>query len=84
MSRLRVSVNPLKCQAYKRCTAIAPAVFAIGPEGKATVLEADAAPDEEVIKAARSCPYRAITVTVDATNEQIFPPPPRQQSQPPK
>jgi ferredoxin len=77
MSRLRVSVNPLKCQAYKRCTAIAPAVFARGPEGKAMVLQTDAAPDEEVVKAARSCPYRAITVTVDATNEQIFPPLPK-------
>ena len=77
MSRLRVSVNTLKCQAYKRCTAIAPAVFASGPDGKATVLQADDAPDEEVIKAARSCPYRAITVAVDATNEQLFPPLPK-------
>jgi ferredoxin len=82
MSRLRVSVNTLKCQAYKRCTAIAPAVFAIGPDGKATALQPDAAPDEEVIKAARSCPYRAITVTVDATKEQLFPPLPG--PQPPK
>jgi hypothetical protein len=46
------------------------------------VLQADGAPDEEVVKAARSCPYRAITVTVDATNEQVFPPLPK--SQPPK
>ncbi len=82
MSRLRVSVNPAKCQAYKRCTAIASAVFAIGPDGKAVVLQADAAPDEEVIKAARSCPYRAITVADDATNEQLFPPLPK--AQPPK
>jgi len=82
MSRLRVSVNSGKCQAYGRCTAIAPAVFSPGPDGKATVLQPDAAPDEEVVKAARSCPYRAITVTVDATNEQVFPPLPK--SQPPK
>ena len=77
MSRLRVSVNPAKCQSYKRCTAIAPAVFTLNAEGKATASQADAAPDEDVVKAARSCPYRAITVTVDATNEQIFPPPPK-------
>jgi ferredoxin len=82
MSRLRVSVNPAKCQAYKRCTALAPAVFAIGADGKAAVLQSDAAPDEEVVKAARSCPYRAITVAVEATNEQLFPPLPK--SQPPK
>ena len=80
MSRLRVTVNPVKCQAYKRCTAIAPAVFTPGPDGKATVLQTDAAPDEEVVKAARSCPYRAITVFVDASNEQIFPPLPKSQS----
>jgi ferredoxin len=77
MSRLRVSVNPVKCQAYKRCTAIAPAVFAPGPDGKATVLGTDGTPDEDLVRAARSCPYRAITVTVDATNEQIFPPLPK-------
>jgi ferredoxin len=82
MSRLRVSVNPAKCQAYKRCTALAPAVFAIGADGKAAVLQSDAAPDEEVVKAARSCPYRAITVAVEATNEQLFPPLPK--AQPPK
>jgi ferredoxin len=82
MSRLRVSVNSGKCQAYGRCTAIAPGVFTPGLDGKATVLQADGAPDEVVIKAARSCPYRAITVTVDATNEQVFPPAPK--SQPPK
>ena len=81
MSRLRVSVNAAKCQAYRRCTAIAPAVFSVGADGKATVLQADGAPDEELVKAARSCPYRAITVTVDATGEQIFPPLPK--SQPP-
>jgi ferredoxin len=77
MSRLRVSVNPAKCQAYKRCTAIAPAVFTLGPDAKATVLRVDGAPEEEVVKAARSCPYRAITVTVEATNEQLFPPLPK-------
>ena len=79
MSRLRVSVNPVKCQAYKRCTAIAPAVFALGPDGKSTVRQAGGAPDEEVLKAARSCPYRAITVAVATTNEQIFPPVPKSQ-----
>jgi ferredoxin len=79
MSRLRVFVNSSKCQAYGRCTAIAPAVFSPGPDGKATVLQADRAPDEELVKAARSCPYRAITVTVDATNEQVFPPLPKSQ-----
>ena len=74
MSRLRVTVNTAKCQSYKRCAAVAPAVFGIGSDGKATVVHPDGAPQEEVVKAARSCPYRAIAVVAEATGEQLFPP----------
>ena len=77
MSRLRVSVNTTKCQSYKRCAAVAPAVFGIGEDGKATVLHAEGAPRDEVVKAARSCPYRAISVAVEETGEQLFPPRPK-------
>ena len=82
MSRLRVAVNPAKCQSYKRCTALAPAVFALGADGKAGVLDPQAAAQEDVVKAARSCPYRAITVTLEASGEQLFPPLPK--APPPK
>ena len=78
-SRLRVSVNPLKCQSYKRCTALAPAVFALGADGKATVLDPNGTPRDEVVKAARSCPYRAITVVAEDSGEQLFPPLPKSQ-----
>ena len=74
MSRLRVTVNTMKCQSYKRCTAVAPAVFGIGEDGKATVLHAEGASAEEIVKAARSCPYRAITVVAESSGEQLFPP----------
>jgi ferredoxin len=74
--RLRVSVNAMKCQSYKRCTALAPAVFGIGPDGKATVLNSDGASAEQIVKAARGCPYRAISVSREATGEQLFPPQP--------
>jgi ferredoxin len=77
MSQLRVTVNSVKCQSYKRCTAVAPAVFGIGGGGKATVLHQEGASHEEILKAARSCPYRAIAVVVNATGEQLFPPLPR-------
>ncbi len=77
MSRLRVTVNTIKCQSYKRCAAVAPAVFGIGADDKATVLHPEAAPQDEVVKAARSCPYRAITVAVEETGEQLFPPRPK-------
>jgi ferredoxin len=76
MGQLRVTVNPLKCQSYKRCTAIAPTVFAIGVDDKAKAEDADSVPRSEVVKAARSCPYRAITVVVEESGEQLFPPQP--------
>ena len=76
MSRLRVSVNLQKCQSYQRCMAVAPAVFGIGADGKATVLHPEDAPLQQVISAARACPYRAITVARDG-GEQLFPPPPK-------
>ncbi len=78
MSQLKVSVNTSKCQSYKRCAAVAPAVFGIGDDGKATVLHPEEAAQDEILKSARSCPYRAITVAVEGTGEQLFPPPPRQ------
>jgi len=77
MSQLRVTVDTTKCQSYKRCTAVTPAVFGIGVDGKATVLHPDGASQDEVLKAARSCPYRAISVAVEETGEQLFPPRPK-------
>jgi ferredoxin len=74
MSRLRVNVNTKKCQTYKRCMAVAPAVFGLGADGKAAVLHPEGAPQDEVVKAARSCPYRAISVVAEDTGEQLFPP----------
>jgi ferredoxin len=77
MSRLRVTVNTTKCQSYKRCAAVAPAVFGIGNDGKATVLHTEGTPQEEIVKAARSCPYRAITVVEEDSGDQLFPPRPK-------
>ena len=74
MPKLRVSVNTAKCQSYRRCSALAPGVFAVMDDGKASVLDPEGASRDEVIKAARSCPYRAIIVADDASGEQLFPP----------
>ena len=76
---LRVTVNELKCQSYRRCTAVAPAVFGIDADsGKAEVLHGSDTPEELIVQAARSCPYRAITVIDEATGAQLFPPPRKQ------
>ncbi len=73
MTRLRVTVNLAKCQGYKRCAAVAPAVFGITADGKATVLHQEGAAQDEIMKAARACPYRAIAVTAQDSGEQLFP-----------
>ena len=76
---LRVTVNELKCQSYRRCMAVAPAVFGIDANsGKAEVLHGSDTPQDLTVQAARSCPYRAITVVDEATGMQLFPPPRKQ------
>jgi ferredoxin len=71
---IRVSVNTGKCQSYRRCLAVAPALFGIGADGKAEVIHPVDAPRETILKAARCCPYRAIAVLDTDSGEQLFPP----------
>jgi ferredoxin len=71
---IRISVNIVKCQSYRRCLAVAPAVFGIGKDGKAEVLHPAGASRDIILKAARSCPYRAITAVDEDSGEQLFPP----------
>ena len=71
---IRITVDLLKCQAYRRCIAVAPAVFGVGADGKAEVLHSSDIPAENILKGVRSCPYRAITAVDEVTGEQLFPP----------
>ena len=71
---IRVVVNTIKCQSYRRCVAAASAVFGIGKDGKAEVLHPADAPRETLLKAVRSCPYRAITAIDEDSVQQLFPP----------
>ena len=71
---IRITVDLAKCQAYRRCVAVAPAVFGIGADGKAEVLHSADTPAETLLKGVRSCPYRAITAVDEDTGEQLFPP----------
>jgi ferredoxin len=73
MSRMHVTVDTGKCQSYQRCSVVAPAVFGLGNDGKVRLIDAGGADDAVVLKAAKSCPYRAITVVDEATNEQLWP-----------
>ena len=42
--------------------------------GKAEVLHGSDTSQELIVQAARSCPYRAITVVDESTGLQLFPP----------
>jgi ferredoxin len=73
MSRLKAVVDTDKCQGYGACVKISPEVFRLNPDNKAEAGDSAAAPDEVVLKAARCCPYRAVTVTNSETGEQLIP-----------
>lgn len=73
MSKLNVVVDTGKCQGYGACVKIAPEVFRLNTNNKAEPGAPAAAPDEVVLKAARCCPYRAVTVTDRETGAQLIP-----------
>jgi ferredoxin len=73
MAKLNATVNTEKCQSYGACMKNAPEVFQPDAENKAQVLDPRAAADETLLKAARSCPYKAITVVDEETGEQLHP-----------
>ena len=73
MSKLSVVVDTGKCQGYGACVKIAPEVFRLNADNKADSGDPTAAPDEVVLKAARCCPYRAVTVKDADTGAQLIP-----------
>ena len=73
MAKLNATINIDKCQSYGACMKIAPDVFKPDAENKAKVADPRAVDDETLLKAARSCPYKAITVVDEATGEQLHP-----------
>lgn len=73
MSKFRVELNRAKCQAYSRCSVVAPALFELGEDRKVRLLGNGETPDDIVIKAAKSCPYRVISIIDVESGEQLFP-----------
>jgi ferredoxin len=49
-------------------------VFVLGADKKVELVDPAGAPDETILQAAKSCPYRAIAVS-NEQGGQIFPPP---------
>jgi ferredoxin len=71
---VHIEITKRKCQAFGNCLAKAPAVFRLGEDRKVEIVDPAGAGDETIVQAAKSCPYRVITVT-DPSGQQVFPPP---------
>lgn len=74
MPRYRVDANKEKCQSFGRCAKLLPETFALDENRKVQVVSIEGVADEQLVRAAKGCPYRAITVSNGETDEQIFPP----------
>lgn len=62
---IEVVVQQARCIGSKVCLSAAPGVFHIDYDNTALVVDPDAASEQELIDAARTCPTRAISVTKD-------------------
>jgi len=74
MTKLSAAVNIAKCQGYGGCQKAAPAAFGRRSDGKAEVFSSLEIEDEILLRGARSCPYRAITITKAEDGTQVYPP----------
>ena len=70
---VRIELSTEKCQTYKRCTAVAPAVFALGKDETVALVDPAGAERDVILKAAKSCPYRVIAVFDEANGDQLWP-----------
>ncbi len=72
-SRLDVRVAKDKCQGFGACDRVAPDLFALDASQRAEFRGAADSSPETILRAARSCPYKAIVVVDAATHEQLYP-----------
>ena len=73
MNDVIVSVEREKCQGFGACVRHAPEAFVLDDRKRATLLDGHSVSDDRLLKAARSCPYKAIVVVGKGTNEQLHP-----------
>lgn len=74
MADLEVSLNLKRCQAYGACVKAAPEAFDIAEGEKVKLLSPQNVSDGDLLRAAKECPYRAITIANRTTGEQLYPP----------
>jgi len=73
MSKLKTTVNKVKCISSEDCVESAPGVFRLDDDGKSEVYNPTGASDGAIIAAARACPVKAIIVVDEETGTQLFP-----------
>ena len=74
MAKLSAAVNETKCRGFGGCQKAAPANFRLRADGKAEVLSPAEIDEQTLLRGARSCPYRAITITNTDDGQQVYPP----------
>ncbi len=62
VNRIRIEVDRDLCIGSGDCVDSQPEVFQLDDEGKAIVIDPDAAPTDGVVEAAQNCPVTAIFV----------------------
>jgi ferredoxin len=74
VTRLRIELNTDRCRSFAKCTTTAPAVFALDVGRKVVVIDPFGNDDDTIVKAAKSCPYKVITLIDEATGVPVYPP----------
>ena len=74
MTRLRIELNTDRCRSFAKCTTTAPAVFALGDDRQVVILDPSGNDADTIVRAAKSCPYKVITLIDEATGAPVYPP----------
>ena len=69
---MKVRIDRDLCVGIGNCVAVAPTVFKLDKENKATVLDQSSVSEEKLMSAAESCPVNAVIIEDDQGN-QVYP-----------
>jgi ferredoxin len=69
----KVTLSTEKCLGYRACEKVASSAFRVGDDNVVTLAEPINEPDDVLLKAARSCPYKVITVVDRESGDQLHP-----------
>jgi ferredoxin len=70
---LVIEIDRELCYGFGDCVSSAPDVFELDDDEKATVVDPNGAPRDDLVAAAWNCPVTAITIRDASTGEQIVP-----------